>query len=54
MYVEHLRYTLLNNQNISLCGQKSVELIKKSKYIAIVNSEDTFVESIIQVKIYVT
>ena len=33
MYVEHLRYTLLNNQNISLCGQKSVELIKKSKYI---------------------
>ena len=28
MYVEHLRYTLLNNQNVSLCGQKSVELIK--------------------------
>ena len=54
MYVKHLRYTLLNNQNVSLCGQKSVELIKNQNIFAIVNSEDTFVESIIQVKIYVT
>ena len=54
MYVEHLRYTLWNNQNVSLCGQKSVELIKNQNIFAIVNSEDTFVESIIQVKIYVT
>ena len=33
IYVEHLIYTLLNNQNVSLCGQKSVELIKDSRYI---------------------
>ena len=53
IYIEHIIYTLLNNQNVSLCDQKSVELIKESIY-AIVNSEDTFMESIIQVKIYVT
>ena len=33
IYVEHIIYTLLNNQNVSLCGQKSVELIKESRYI---------------------
>ena len=59
IYVEHLIYTLLNNQNVSLCSQKSVELIKEWRYIyiyiyAIVNSEDAFVESIIQFKMYVT
>ena len=53
IYAEHLIYTFLNNQNVSLCDQKSVELIKESIY-AIVNSEDTFMESIIHVKIYVT
>ena len=57
IYVEHLICTLLNNQNVSLCSQKSVELIKEWRYIyiyAIVNSEDAFVESIIQFKMYVT
>ena len=54
IYVEDLIYTLLNNQNVSLCCQKSVELIKKSQDIyAIAKSEDTFIESIIQVEIYV-
>ena len=54
IYVEDLIYTLLNNQNVSLCCQKSVELIKKSQdTYAIVKSEDTFIESIIQVEIYV-
>ena len=43
-YVEHLIHTLLNNQNVSLCGQKSVELIKKPRFM--VNSEDPFMESI--------
>ena len=33
IYVEHIIYTLLNNQNVSLCGQKSVELIIESRYI---------------------
>ena len=33
IYTEHIIYTLLNNQNVSLCGQKSVELIKESRYI---------------------
>ena len=33
VYVEHIICTLLNNQNISLCGQKSVGLIKESRYI---------------------
>ena len=33
IYVEHLVYTFLNNQNLSLCDQKSVELIKDSRYI---------------------
>ena len=31
--VEHLIYTVLNNQNLSLCGQKLIELIKNSRYI---------------------
>ena len=35
IYVEHLIYTLLNNQNVSLCSQKSVELIKEWRYIYI-------------------
>ena len=26
IYVEHLIYTFLNKQNVSLCDQKSVEL----------------------------
>ena len=51
IYVEHIIYTLLDNQNISLCVRKLVELKKESRYV---NSEDTFTESIIQVKIYVT
>ena len=46
--------TLLNNPNVSLCGQKSVQLIKESRLYATVNSEDTFTESVMQVKIYVT
>ena len=33
IYVEHLMCTLLNNQNVSLYGKKSVELIKDSRYI---------------------
>ena len=33
IYVEHIIYTLLNNQNVSLCGQKLVELIIESRYI---------------------
>ena len=53
IYVEHITHTLLNNQNVSLHGQKSVEVIIESTHIY-VNSEDTFTESIIQAKIYVT
>ena len=32
IYLEHLIYTL-SNQNVSLCGQKSVQLLKESRYI---------------------
>ena len=50
--IKHIIYTLLNNQNVYQCSQKSVELIKESRYY--VHSEDTFKESLTQVKIYVT
>ena len=33
VYVEHIIYTLLNNQNVSLCDQESVGLIKESRYL---------------------
>ena len=33
IYVAHIIYNLLNNQNVSLCGQKSVELIIESRYM---------------------
>ena len=35
IYLEYLCliYILVNNQNIYLCGQKSVELIKNSRYM---------------------
>ena len=33
IYVEQLIYTFLNKQNVSLCGQKSVELTLESRYI---------------------
>ena len=36
----------LNNQNVSLCGLCDINVI--------LNSEDTFIESILQVEIYVT
>ena len=49
IYVEQLICTLLNNQNVSYVVR--IQLIKRSSIYAIVNSEDTFIENIIQVKI---